>query len=213
MKSTMLDRIKLSPVARMRAEMPSATREDWLEQAVGLLAGLFEERGYAIPLVRVSCGWSSKNALKTMGTCWPRHASSGGINEIFISPMYSDGFNVLGTLVHELCHAVDDCASGHGAAFSRIARNMGLEGPLKSCGPGEWMTYECKLIEEALGPYPHQVMRPKQKPKRPAADWPRKFHCEECSFDFQVGKTSFEMIAGGEICCPNCQEGLQVDPR
>ena len=85
-------------------------REAWLEDAVRHLEPVFSKAGYAIPPVRVSCGFpASSSPRTTLGQCWPRERSGGGVNEIFISPKLDEPVQLLDTLVHELCHAVDDC--------------------------------------------------------------------------------------------------------
>ena len=93
-------------------------REAWLQEAVRRLEPIFSKAGYAIPPVRVSCGFpASSSPRTTLGQCWPRERSGDGVNEIFISPKLDEPVQLLDTLVHELCHAVDDCFSGHGGLF------------------------------------------------------------------------------------------------
>lgn len=208
-----MERAKLSNIGRAHI-LADATRERWLEQAVIMLTDLFEERGHPLPPVRVACGWpGGKNQHKTMGQCWARANSASGINEIFISPLFHTGFDVLGTLVHELCHAVDDLKSGHGAEFQRIAANMGLEGKPTQCGPGAWMTYELKLIEEALGPYPHAPMKIAAPKKAKPAAKSKKFYCHECLFEFSVQEsTRFAMPSFEDLTCPSCTCHVHLHP-
>lgn len=203
---TMPKRAELKP----HVVMPAMTREEWLEASVNLLRELFEERGFTVPPVKVACGWPiGKNVKRVMGQCFPKRCSTGDINEIYISPLYNSGYDVLGTLVHELCHAVDDCASKHGAAFLRVARAMGLEGSPAYCGPGEWMKYECKLIEEALGPYPHDIMLLTNEIRKPPKPTPstKTFTCDATEGD-GCGKkfiaTRSDAMDVAYLSCPWC---------
>ena len=64
-----------------------SVREAWLQDAVKHLEPVFSKAGYAIPPVKVSCGFpASSSPRTTLGQCWPRERSGGGVNEIFILP-------------------------------------------------------------------------------------------------------------------------------
>ncbi len=96
------------------------SRQTWLEIAVTHASVEFSKHGYAVPVVRISCGFpSTGQRSRRIGECWPTKVCSGGLNEIFISPLIDDSDEVLGIIFHELVHAVDDCKSGHGAAFKK----------------------------------------------------------------------------------------------
>ena len=106
-------------------------REDWLMRAVAHLEPIFQRSGYQIPTVRVSIGFPSTGAKSMhLGQCWGSKASEDGVNQIFIAPNQADPVEVLDTLTHELVHAVDDCKSGHGEGFKKIATDVGLKGPI-----------------------------------------------------------------------------------
>ena len=81
----------------------SATREDWLIEAVDALRALFAERGIALPeKIRVSCGWPhsgnrGQGRAHVIGQCWAR---KDGTSEVFISPVLDDGLAVATVLVH-----------------------------------------------------------------------------------------------------------------
>jgi hypothetical protein len=57
---------------------------------------------------------------------------------------------LLDTLVHELCHAVDDCFSGHGEDFKGIAQTVGLEGPARMAHATEELTVKLMMIKLEL---------------------------------------------------------------
>ena len=56
------------------------------------------------------------------------------MNQIFLAPQLKNPVEYLGTLVHELVHAVDNCSSKHRAGFKKIAKDVGLTGPMRSAG-------------------------------------------------------------------------------
>ena len=98
----------------------TATREQWLQEAILALTPLFKEYGYAVPKCHVSCGFASTDVKRGhIGQCWSTKASADKVNQIFISPGLSDSVEVLDTLMHELVHAVDDCQNKHGPVFKR----------------------------------------------------------------------------------------------
>lgn len=136
------------------------TREAWLLFAVDHLAKLFSEKGYSVPRVRVACAVPATSRRgSAVGQCWPTSRSDDLVNEIYVSPVYSEPIDVLDTLTHELVHAVDDCKHRHGPEFKKIALAIGLQGKMReaSAGPalrGRLQSLAVLLVEE-LGPYPH----------------------------------------------------------
>ena len=104
----------------------------------------------------------TKNArpskVQTIGQCFSRSASDGGINEILITPLLNNSISVLETLTHELVHAIDDCQHGHKAPFKRIAEAVGLEGKMTNTIAGEELTEKIKAIVKKLGRYPHKKL-------------------------------------------------------
>jgi hypothetical protein len=170
-----------------------SVREAWLEDAVRHLEPVFSKAGYAIPPVRVSCGFpASSSPRTTLGQCWPRERSGGGVNEIFISPKLDDPVQLLDTLVHELCHAVDDCFSGHGEDFKGIAQTVGLEGPARMAHATEELTVRLMMISQELGPYPHQaIVFP---PPRPSNASRNKAKCGQCGYEVTLLKNGLVMV-------------------
>ena len=140
------------------------TREAWLLLAVDAVAPIFHEKGFQVPRVRVSCAIPSTSVRgSAVGQCWGRSMSEDGVNEIFISPVYSSAIEVLDTLVHELVHAVDDCQHRHGPEFKKIALAVGLQGKMREASAGpELKVRLTKLaldLEQKWGPYPHAKLR------------------------------------------------------
>ena len=184
----------------------TAIREDWLIRAVAHLEPIFQRSGYQIPKVKVSIGFPSTGAKgRHLGQCWGSRASEDGINQIFIAPNQSDPVEVLDTLTHELVHAVDDCKSGHGEGFKKIATDVGLKGPMRSAGAGEYLKQDLIKIAQALGHFPHArllIARGASRAgiKRPGAK------CAKCGYEVVMLKK--HLLLGPPIC-PKDMEGME----
>ena len=178
-------------------------RESWLVDAVHTLnRKVFIPAGYEVPDdTKVTCGWPSRGAIakrKTLGECWPRSRSAKNINEIFLSPTMDDAVDVLGVLVHELVHAIDDCKHGHKAPFRKIAVAVGLEGKMTSTVAGDALTAKLEAIQDALGDYPHAELTPpppKQKSRQ------LKLECNDCGAVWRMSNKWLSLAT----CCPCCQ--------
>ena len=186
--------------------MSEIIREQWLMQAVDHLAPLFERAGYAVPIVKVSIGFPSTGSKgRHLGQCWSTKSAVDGVNQIYIAPHLPTALDVLDTLVHELVHAVDDCESGHGENFKRIALDVGLKGPMRSAGAGEWLKQDLIKIAEKLGPFPHgrlslPVRTMQKAPKRPGAK------CEKCGYEVVMLKRH---LHAGTPICPKDMESME----
>lgn len=181
-------------------------REAWLISAVNHLVPIFERAGYQLPPVRVSVGFPSTGAKsRHVGQCWSRAASADGVNQIFIAPQQSDSVEVLDTLTHELVHAVDDCKNGHGEKFKEIAHAVGLKGPMRSAGAGEWLKQDLIRIAEKLGKYPHPKLSVpngslRLQTKRPGAK------CSKCGYEIVMLKKFIQL---GPPLCPKHVELME----
>lgn len=143
--------------ARLAIEARKVTREEWLTSAISALGPLFAEAGVTLPRVRVSVGWPGGNGRKNsvIGQCWHKSASADGVAQIFISPVLDDATRVLDVLAHELVHAVDENASGHKGNFARIAKLIGLTGPMTATTAGDDLKARLDVVVDAIGAYPH----------------------------------------------------------
>ena len=175
-------------------------------QAVEHLVPLFERAGYSVPIVKVSIGFPSTGSKgRHLGQCWSTKSAVDGVNQIFIAPHLPSPLDVLDTLVHELVHAVDDCESGHGEKFKKIAIDVGLKGPMRSAGAGEWLKQDLLRIAEKLGTFPHgrlslPVRTMQQAPKRPGAK------CPKCGYGVVMLKKYLNL---GPPICPKDMEGME----
>jgi hypothetical protein len=144
--------IATAPRARYRELLvPSeAARCAWLQRAVTLLEPHFRQSGLELPPVRIEM---DRILTRRAGAC---ARAQNGVNRISISPCAIEPRDILHTLAHELLHAVDDCASHHGAGFRRSAGKIGFiprgNGAL-ACGPA--IAAVLKEVHTALGAYPH----------------------------------------------------------
>ena len=174
-------------------------RESWLMLATDHLRLVFERNGYKVPPVKVSIGFpSSGRKGRHLGQCWSTKSSEDGLNQIFIAPHLPTSIEVLDTLVHELVHAVDDCQSGHGDNFKRIAKDIGLKGPMRSAGAGEELMKDLIKISNILGNFPHgRLIVPRAAAnssiKRPGAI------CPKCHYEIVMLKKYLNV---GPPLCP-----------
>ena len=186
--------------------MSEIIREQWLMQAVEYLVPLFEKAGYPVPIVKVSIGFPSTGSKgRHLGQCWSTKSAVDGINQIFIAPHLPTPLDVLDTLVHELVHAVDNCESGHGEKFKKIAIDVGLKGPMRSAGAGEWLKQDLIKIAEKLGTFPHgrlslPIPTAQKAPKRPGAK------CAKCGYEVVMLRKHLEL---GPPICPKDMEGME----
>jgi hypothetical protein len=186
--------------------MSEIIREQWLMQAVDHLLPLFERAGYSVPNVKVSIGFPSTGSKgRHLGQCWSTKWAVDGVNQIFIAPHLPTPLDVLDTLVHELVHAVDNCESGHGEKFKKIAIDVGLKGPMRSAGAGEWLKQDLIKIAEKLGTFPHgrlslPIPTAQKAPKRPGAK------CAKCGYEVVMLRKHLEL---GPPICPKDMEGME----
>jgi hypothetical protein len=174
-----------------------SNRQAWLEEAVRQVTPIFLSHGYSVPDINISCGFPSTGQRSPrVGECWSTRLCSSGLNEIFISPILDNTEEVLGIIIHELVHAVDDCKSGHGAAFKKIATTIGLTGKMIHAHPNDELGKLVKLIVADIGPYPHKRLIPKTritiKRQRPYAE------CSECGYRVPMLKKFLDV--GPPIC-------------
>ena len=182
------------------------SRENYLIQATDILRkSLFKPKGYKVPKVELSISWAthgnnSRNTgkAKVLGQCFNRASSEKGINQVIITPNLDgttiDGtLQILGVLVHELVHAVDNCVSGHGKAFKDCATAVGLTGPMRSTGESdELKEYLRKNIIDKLGKFPHAQVNLSKGKKQTTRNI--KVACDCCDFSFRTSRKNLELM-------------------
>ena len=181
--------------------MTNKLREEWLMEAVEQIRLIFERVGYQVPPVKVSIGFpSTVSKGRHLGQCWSTRSSEDGLNQIFLAPHLETPVEYLDTLVHELVHAVDNCSSGHGARFKKIAKDVGLKGPMRSAVAGEVLMKDLVKISDLLGNFSHGRLSIKRAAsnsgvKRPGAK------CSKCGYEIVMYKKFLEI--GPPICPKN----------
>lgn len=180
------------------------TREFWLTKAVEHLTPLVAEAtGWEPTPVRVSVGWPSTGGLSTkkrvIGQCWSTKSCDDGISQIFISPAITDdAVVVLGTLVHEMLHAWNDCKDAHRAPFARAARACGLEGKPTATVVGDELRERLLGITERLGEFPTAAITPAARIEKTQSTRMLKLQCPGCGY---VLRTSRKWLDQGFPAC------------
>ncbi len=197
------------------------TREAWLEAAIKLLTPLFDEvEGAEVPALRISIGWPGGRAPKktTRGQCWPTGMAADKISQIFISPWVEEPIVILGIILHEMIHGIDDCKSGHKGNFVRLAKAVGLEPKWTSANPGRELLAKLVVIETELGEWPHAVLARPGTGVGKVADEPKKqgtrmlkVVCGTEGVDgYKVRMTQQWIDRAGFPLCPCHQEPMEL---
>lgn len=146
-------------------------REDWLNRAVGLLEEyVFAPIDLKMPEKwAVSCGWSKGASAKAIGVCVDPVCSKDGTTHLFIVPTQDDAMGVLGTLAHEMIHAIVGLDQKHAGKFRVVALQLEFSPRMTSTGPvKDTPVYAAmEVVLGMLGPYPHAAMVPRKKPTKP----------------------------------------------
>lgn len=196
----------------MTAQVVDETREAWLGRAAEAMAPWLE--GEEVPAMRISVGFPGgrSNRNRTVGQCWPTTAAEDGVAQVFISPIRgaADTVDVLGTLLHEMIHAVDDCKDGHTGNFRRIAKRVGFCGKLTSSdNRTPELTERLEGLAQRLGAFPHATLLQAGR----AADQPKKQGTRMlkvvCPDDGYTLRTTQKWIDVGLPTCP-CGTEMEV---
>ena len=191
--------------------MDSTTREKWLENATEMLrAGVFKRNGEIVPAVKLSIGFTGSrgNKLAVLGACWHPAASADKVSQIFLTPICDDALEILGTLTHELIHAIYP-AAGHGKVFKRCALKVGLAGKMRSTTTGPELLAELKAMLEILGPLPHAKLMPSKSGIKKQGTRMIKCTCSECGYVVRTVKTW--LVAYGPPICPCNLESMNQE--
>lgn len=190
-----------------------ATREEWLQLVADEVRPLFRQLANVdVPPFAVSIGWP--HGKRTIGECWPRQSSADKLNHVFIAPT-SDANQAVVTLIHEMCHVVDDAQNGHGAPFIKIAKAVGLV----PHGGTSWLTAEAGLelitttIAPMVGPkadfpkYPHGILLPREKAEKKQGTRMIKIMCEDTGCGYTL-RTTQKWI---DLGLPSCYCGSDME--
>lgn len=178
------------------------TREQWLQAAVADLRVLLDVQGHTVPRVHVSVGFpGGGNRQKRIAECWRPESSADGVGHIFISPILIGDVLVLGSLAHELVHAVNHSrgATGHGKVFADIAKPLGLVGKMTETVAGPELAAKLEAIGAALGEYPHALLKPGGSPTKKQTTRMIKVEAECCGYTV---RTTAKWLEVGLPSCP-----------
>ena len=138
-------------------------KEQYLYEAAKIMKDkLFKPVGVELPEdVEFSASFPARAALPssnggshTVGVCYPREMSQDKHILVHVSPLIGDELEALAILAHELCHASDNCSSGHRNHFRKTALGIGLEGKMTSTHAGDQLIAKLKGMVDVLGEYP-----------------------------------------------------------
>jgi hypothetical protein len=188
--------------------MQHETREAWLVAMTEALRPTFEDAGFTVPAVRVSCSWPSRQIRKRIGECWTSKASKDGSRQIFITPILDAGFVVAEVLVHELIHAVLPDESKHGKDFRQGMKKLGLDGKPTSTHAGPELTERLHALCLEVGDYPHSALSLKDPGVKKQGTRMLKLTCV-CGYTV---RTTAKWIEVGLPTCP-CGEEMQPEEK
>lgn len=158
------------------------SREDWLNRFIALARPVFAAKGYPIPAkVRASIGFTSVGLRGArIGECWSDQASADATFEIFIVPGMDDASRVADILTHELVHAAVGLKAGHGPAFGKAARALGLTGKLTATTAGpEWHQWADPILKR-MGALPHAKLAGASSGPKKQTTRMLKAECDTC---------------------------------
>lgn len=162
----------------MLVEPMKSTREEWLTEAVRLLeVAVFQNTALVGKKIlkmpdkwQVTCGWCKGMTARGVGMCVDPVCSKDGTTHLFVVPTQEDPMSILGTLAHEMGHAIVGIKEAHKGKFVEATTLIGLVGKPTQCtiGPGTIAWTAAEKVLSTLGPYPHAAMVPRAKPTKPS---------------------------------------------
>ena len=139
----------------LQASCPAKTRDAWLSEFIELARPLFARAGQPLPeKVRAAICPPHRAKQRYIGLCWSDAVSEDNGREIWVTAGETDPVRVAGILVHELAHAALPHSEKHGKRFGRLARALGLEGPLRATTEGALFRMLWADVLARLGPLP-----------------------------------------------------------
>ncbi len=179
------------------------TREAWLTDIAEkyLWPRIEAARGERPRKYRVSVGFPKGRRGgegHSIGQCWSQEVSADRTCEMFVSPEL-DAVQAVAVLAHEMVHASVGVHCGHRAPFKKLARAIGLSGPMRATVPSaefertiaEWIAAEIA--------YPHAPMSAPTSPTRPGSRL-LKASCERCGYTVRVTRQWLDVASP---ICPN----------
>ena len=177
------------------------TRDQWLTEFVPLARPIFVDEGRPLPAkVRAAMCPPHHSKQRHIGLCWSDAVTEDNGREIWVTSALTDPVKVAGIMVHELCHAALPHSEKHGKHFGRLARALGLEGPLRATTEGETFRMLWASVLRALGPLPAARFTAGAAVDFRVQRTPRMTNvaCPRCGF---VAKVKVEQLTWGRLRC------------
>jgi hypothetical protein len=189
------------------------TREAWLNHVAQCMAPMFASLDAPLPAqLRIAIGFtSSGRRSRNIGECWDNQCSEDRHFEIFIRPDLSESrdlmpMQVAAILAHELVHAAVGVAAGHRQQFRRVARGIGLAGPMTATSAGPEFDEAMRPILEEAGALPHGRLQPatgaSSHSSRRKKQHSRQIKCVCDTCGYTVYTTPKWLDAAGSPLCP-----------
>lgn len=181
-------------------------REQWLTDLSEQVVPLF--KGFQLQPFRLTMGWpisrGAPGRKQVIGECHALESSTGGVHELFISPVLEEPLKVAGVVCHELAHVAAGVKAGHAKDFVKVCRHVGLtSGKPTQVMPGERLNESLRRIVAKLGEYPHKAMKLALTEKKPSSGVTLRCECGfRCS-------TSRKWVEG--VGVPTCACGLKLE--
>ena len=162
--------------------------------------------------LRIAIGFtSSGRRSRNIGECWDNQCSEDRHFEIFIRPDLTESKNLMpmqiaAILGHELVHAAVGVAAGHRKEFRRVARGIGLVGPITATTAGPEFEKAVRPILEEAGSLPHGrlqlVLGASSHSSRRKKQYSRQIKCVCDNCGYTVYTTPKWLDAAGAPLCP-----------
>jgi len=192
-------------------------RETYLNAIIDKAMPIFDNNDWGLSTIRdklkVSCSFikgvrGSKN--KAVGVHYNPVCSKSGFHEMMIEPSLDDSMEVIGVLIHELCHAVQrnifgDSVRAHGKEFKKIATSVGLCGKMTATEIGDDLKVTIQSWIDEIGNYPHSSLNLLERKKQSTRMI--KLFCDN-GFIARASRTAIEKY--GLPYCACCNEPMQV---
>jgi len=190
-------------------------RETWLNMMIDKAVPMFDKSGFKISEIRsklkVSCsmmiGQRKSSKFGAIGQHLPTEWNKEKNHEMLISPTLENGIQVVGVLIHEMCHAIQrhmygNTVGAHGKEFRKIAHSVLLTGKMTATTESP----ELKIIIEnwinEIGKYPHSEINLKGRKKQTTRN--HKVECQSCEWSFRTSNKNIDIMTSSQcLCCGN----------
>tara|TARA_R110002012_G_scaffold98434_4_gene236031 strand:+ start:1037 stop:1675 length:639 start_codon:yes stop_codon:yes gene_type:complete len=210
----------------MENKINGMNRETWLNIMIDKAVPMFDKAGFKISDIRgklkVSCsmmvGQRKSSKFGAIGQHLPTAWNKEQNHEMLISPTLEDGVQVVGVLIHEMCHAIQShlyhdekgrlTVKAHGKEFRKIAIAVGLEGKMTATTESPELKIKIEKWISEIGKYPHSEINLKGRKKQGVRNL--KVQCQSCEWSFRTSNKNILLMASTKCLCCGDDEGLIV---